>query len=366
MIEGHRKLLVGMLAPTLLVGFGAAVGCRSPRMMARALPSEYRATPGAGMQRVRLGGFTSAEVSSKSIGADDLLTIQIATGLLGEAPIEHKARVARDGAVDTPLIGRVTVVGLEPAEAADQIASAATARGVYVRPQISVEVTEQATNSITVLGAVGEPGVKELPRSGCDVLTAIAAAGGLNEDAGAVVELLRGGSLALADSETPGPSAGVKQVSYDGPATRKGAELIDLAKPEAVSPDRMRLADHDILIVRPKQKRVVHVTGLVKNPNQFELMEDHDLRVLDAIAMAGGAVTSMADKVLVVRQSPENDEPLVVEVSISHAKNDGSENLILQSGDLVSVESTPATVAVEAVKNVFRISMGVGGNLSLF
>lgn len=318
------------------------------------------------MQRVHLNGLSLATSPSDAIAAEDLLTVTIATGLAGEEPLPLQVRVSQQGAVDIPLIGPVTVAGLEPAAGADQIASAAIARGVYVRPQVNLEVAEQATHRITVLGAVGEPGVKKIPRAGCDVLNAIAAAGGLTEDAGAVVELLRGDSFGLADASPAAAAEGIQQVAYEESTANPKAEVLDLANPSGMSPQRMQLSDRDVIIVRPREQRVVHVTGLVANPAQFDLMEEHDLRVLDALAMAGGVTTTVADKVLVVRQLPDQPEPAVIQISISRAKTDGAENLMLKSGDLVSVESTPATVALETFKNLFRITMGVGSNLTLF
>ena len=119
-------------------------------------------------------------------------------------------------------------------------------------------------------------------------------------------------------------------------------------------------------MIRPKEKRLVHVTGLVHKPDQFEIEDDHDLRVLDAIAMAGGVSSSVADKVIVIRHPENEPQPVVVEISLMRAKRDGTENLLLQSGDLVSVETTVATAFVETFKDLFRITMGVGGNLTLF
>ncbi|WP_145383171.1 SLBB domain-containing protein [Botrimarina mediterranea] len=361
------------LAPVLmsLAVLSAIGGCSSPRLQARSLPAEFRAARDLGQQRVQLSAFSSVSRPSKAIDIDDRVVVRIVTGLAGEEPIEQEVRVTRDGSIDTLHVGRVVIAGLEPAAAAEQIASAAVARGVFVRPQISVELTEPATNQITVLGAVSEPGVKELPRSGCDVLSAIAAAGGLSEEAGAVVELQRGGSHRVAEGKATDSAGGVQQVSFNAPgedqmASSPGAEVIDLSHPESTSPDRMKLSDRDVIIVRPRQKRFVHVTGLVKTPKQFELIDEHDMRVLDAIAMAGGASSVIADKVLLVRQTAQQAEPLLIEVSLNRAKRDGAENLILQSGDLVSVESTPATAALDTFSTLFRVTMGVGGNLTLF
>jgi polysaccharide export outer membrane protein len=119
-------------------------------------------------------------------------------------------------------------------------------------------------------------------------------------------------------------------------------------------------------MVRPQEKRVIHVAGLVNTPNQFELPPDQDVRVLDAVAMAGGLKSPVADKIYIIRQMEEMSEPAVIEVSISRAKKNGNENLRLASGDLISVESTVMTNSVEALSTFFRVGLSLGGNVLAF
>lgn len=108
----------------------------------------------------------------------------------------------------------------------------------------------------------------------------------------------------------------------------------------------------------------VHVMGLVNKPGQYDLPVNQDLRVLDAIAMAGGASSSVAEKVFVIRQVPGQSEAKVVRVRLSKAKRDGVENLKLAAGDIVSIEQTPFTFALEAVKSFVRV--GLSSSLTLF
>ena len=111
---------------------------------------------------------------------------------------------------------------------------------------------------------------------------------------------------------------------------------------------------------------MIHVAGLVNTPNEFELPPDKDVRVLDAIAMAGGLKSPVADKVYVIRQMEKMPEPAVIEVSLSRAKKNGNENLLLASGDLVSVESTYLTSSVEALSTFFRVGLSLGGSVVAF
>jgi polysaccharide export outer membrane protein len=119
-------------------------------------------------------------------------------------------------------------------------------------------------------------------------------------------------------------------------------------------------------MVLSEQKRLIHVTGLVVKPNQFELTREKEIRVLDAIAMAGGTSSPVADKVIIIRHLPNMMEPALVKVSIWRAKRNGDENLRLAAGDLVSVESTASTMAVDTMTKFFRVALGVSGNVAAF
>lgn len=369
--------VAALLAPLPLL----LVGCQAERgIAARQMPLEYRSAPAAGTRQLQLEGLSSVGSLSTVIGPADLLEVTVVTGLAGDAAEPVRVRVDERGYAETPYVGPVRVAGLEPATAGAAIASAAVQRGIYRRPQVQVVLSEQATNRVTVLGAVTAPGPHEIPRSGCDVLTAIAAAGGFSEEAGTVVEVLRydtGLAESVADADASpsaleeSPGDGLRQVSFDAPPLARGmapprTERIDLAELAMRPPQQQLLSDRDVLVVRPKEKRFVHVSGLVHQPNQFELSDDHDVRVLDAVAMAGGITTPVADKVIVIRNVQGQTEPVVARVSLSRAKRDGSENLILQAGDLVSVEPTVATTVVDTFNTLFRVTMGVGGNVSVF
>jgi hypothetical protein len=63
---------------------------------------------------------------------------------------------------------------------------------------------------------------------------------------------------------------------------------------------------------------------------------------------------------------PNMSESATIQVSIGKAKRDGNENLRLAAGDMVSVETTAATAFVDTATNLFRMTLGIGGNLATF
>ena len=116
------------------------------------------------------------------------------------------------------------------------------------------------------------------------------------------------------------------------------------------------------------------MTGLVTRAGRFEFPIAEEVRVLDAIALAGGTNSLGANKVYVIRRKPGTDlEPIdpqhpdrvktfIIQTSLANAKQKAESNIRLQPGDVVSVEQTPLTFTLDLFK---RIGMNVGGSFPL-
>jgi protein involved in polysaccharide export with SLBB domain len=111
-------------------------------------------------------------VTSTTIGIGDLFGVQ----LVGEKDLPVEFRVAPDGTIDYPYIGRVNVVGLEPQELVDLLRKKLVAGKYLTDPQMSVIVKEYVSKRVTVIGQVGKPG--EVPWSaGLKLVGALSAVG---------------------------------------------------------------------------------------------------------------------------------------------------------------------------------------------
>jgi polysaccharide export outer membrane protein len=86
------------------------------------------------------------------------------------------ATVDRAGAVSVPFAGLVRVSGLTTTQAAAAIRRAL--QGRVGNPQVSVDIEENLSNTVTVLGEVKDPGRAPLSVNGDTILDAIAAVGG--------------------------------------------------------------------------------------------------------------------------------------------------------------------------------------------
>jgi polysaccharide export outer membrane protein len=223
---------------------------------------------------------------------------------------------------------------------------------------------------VTVIGAVEKPGVYNLPRGSSALLGALVAAGGLTEEAGTEVEIRRpqragihGVPGMLHPAESRDKLAGFVQPHPQPVSTEARSVRVDLVSAAREGRGGYYLDDGDVVMVEKRDPKPVHVLGLVKKPGEYELPVNRDLRVLDALALAGGLEVPWANKVAVIRQVPGRPDPIVIELTVTEAKRDGQANLRLAAGDVVSVEQTPVTMLYEAIK---VINFGIGASLPIF
>jgi polysaccharide export outer membrane protein len=83
--------------------------------------------------------------------------------------------VRLDGSASLPLVGDVALAGLTPADAAASVAT--RLKGLIVDPNVTINVAEPRTPTVTVMGEVRTPGVVPL-QPGEGVLQVLARAGG--------------------------------------------------------------------------------------------------------------------------------------------------------------------------------------------
>ncbi|MEN6458612.1 MAG: SLBB domain-containing protein [Thermoguttaceae bacterium] len=335
--RGSGFLLLLLIATVAL----ADAGCAGRAYRAGNLPRELMAPPTTDPQSINLSGLAEQSVSSEVIQPGDVLDVTMVTDYTKLTTTTAPVRVADDGSIAIPLVGRVVVVGMEIKQAEQVVNAESIARGVFRTPCMTVTMKQCHTGRVTVVGAVNSPGVRDLPRGGSSLMAALLASGGLSKDAGTEVEIRHTDSRQMP-----------QEVMY-----------VDLKAATAGTVRVPELRDGDIVQVAKRTLPPVYVIGLVRKPGQFPFPTNQELRVLDALALAGGVSNSAAEDILLIRQRPGASEPARIAVSIQDAKN-GRDNLTLAPGDTVSVEQTPATIVVDTIQTFFRVSLG--GTVSWF
>ena len=342
-------------------------GCMSANTFtADSLPPDLCWTIPPGAQTIDLSAVSRPSSSGNLISAGDVLGINLAAGLSDEDIVKLDVRVGNDGMVSLPDIGHIQLAGLDTTAAENTIAVACVNRGLYRDPRVGVTLKQREMNRITVVGAVKEPGVIELPHGSSHVLAAIMAAGGLEKDAGTNVEIRRPGYVSgLAGRGTNPQTSGVTQVSHTESAGLEMVEpiRINLAEASGESIEQTELCDGCVINVERLTLAPIEVIGLVRKPGQFEYPVTHELRLLGAIALAGGVSSKHTKKVLVVRRHPYGSGAVVIKANIDKAKHCPEENLCLVPGDVVSVEETLGTMIADILSFA---RFGIGASIPMF
>ena len=358
----------------LAIWIGMAIlggGCATRHFTPANLPDQYVVSPSPNMTSFPLSRLATVAVSTELVDRGDVLDVTIVTDSSEVPPVTSTVRVEEDGYARVPPVGAVPLAGLELAGAEQAIASAAVRNQVFRNPHVMVTMKHQRKNRVTVVGAVKNPGVIELPRGSSTLLAAMVATGGFVPEADATIEIRQPAMTQLGQERS---AAGVSNrpdkvtlASYQStvaptssvPTSSSRIDLFQL-DPQAAG---QLLGDGSVVVVGKRESRRIHVIGLVNKPGQYEIPADQDLFLLDALALAGGRTMEFADNVLIIRRGADGS-PVRIDVSVSQAKSNVADNMRLAAGDVISVEQTFVTGVVDSVRTFFRV--GFSSALPLF
>jgi len=94
------------------------------------------------------------------------------------------------------------------------------------------------------------------------------------------------------------------------------------------------------VFVKEYRSQPVYVLGAVRTPGQYQITGQ--MRVVDAISMAGGAQTGADDEVTIQRPRADGGEQTIaVDLSKILETGDLQQNVIVQGGDVINVRSRP-------------------------
>ncbi len=340
-------------------------GCATERTVYKAakLPLELQAPPRDNPQTVDLSKLSMTPASTQLIDRGDVIEVSITAGLGKDDTFTFPVRIDDQGMADIPFVGKIKLAGLELEDAEAAIAAACIRQELYRDPHVTVTMKQQRMNRVTVVGAVKKPGIYSLPRASSDLLAAIVAAGGLADDAGSDVEIRQPSSTSMSPPIAgDGQASGVVPAGYSASQPNSSGSLkINLVAAAEKGAGGVYIKDGAVVMVERRDPEPIHVLGLVNKPGRYDFPVAEDLRLLDAIALAGGTASPVADKTYIIRRLPNRPSPVLIEASIQKAKRDGRENIRLMPGDVVSVEQTPSTILLDAIR---IIRFGIGASLT--
>ena len=192
-------------------------------------------------------------------------------------PEFHSAvRVSASGAVTLPMIGEVSVTGMDEQTAARTIDAALLAKGMLLHPLVTVLVTAYAGQDVSVLGEVTRPGVYPYTYHH-RLLDLLSAASGLSPNAGRLVNVFHQG-----DPKTPHPV------------------ILDPSGTDTRSDHNPELSPGDT--VQVSRAGLVYVVGDVIRPGGFLVDPVQGLTVVQALSLAWGASQNASAKAVLIRE----------------------------------------------------------------
>jgi polysaccharide export outer membrane protein len=264
------------------------------------------------------------------IGGGDLLQVAV----VGASDYSHEVRVARDGSISLPFVGQVQVAGLTTRQLAAELQTRLSQGGYFNDPQISVFVKEYATQGVSVLGEVKNPGVYPLlgSRTLFDVLSA---ASGTTQTAGDKVYITH--------RDRPQQPQIIK-LTYDA---------------RGVVQSNVPVFPGDTVVVQ--KAGMVYVVGNVQKPTGIAMV-DPGLTVLKAIALAQGLTPNAAlDKARLVRKT--SDGQIAIPLPIKKMLAAQAPDMRVEPEDVIFI---PNSAAMSAFKKSLELALQTASGVIVY
>ena len=242
----------------------------------------------------------------------------------------QKTRVDNSGHIELMVGGNVWLAGLTSTEAALAIEARFRDAKVLRNPHVTLNVVESASQTVTVLGEVKNPG--SYPVWGEQhVAQAIAAAGGLTQNASHTATLTHKVSNA---SET---------IELDG------------ASPSQSRADIVLLAGDRLVVNRAG---IAYVLGDVGKPGGFVLDDRAPITVLQGLALAQGMNRTAASRGSLIRQTAQGPQQEVLD--FKKVLGNQTADPTLHDGDIVYVPLNAAKDWVNrGLNSILQMAVGV-------
>jgi len=231
-------------------------------------------------------------------------------------------KVGAGGEVSLPYLGAVKLAGMTPTEAAAYLSNGLKQAGILVDPQVSVQLVDSPTRTITVIGEVMKP--SPVPAFGhIRLLDAISACGGFTALASHTVTVRRVGEAEAISVEL-------------------GTDASQLSAGD------IPLLPGDTVIV--SKVGSVFVLGYVKTPSAIPLSSNAPVTVLRALSMAGGVNYGAGlSKARIIRTTADNQRVEIL-LDLRKIMFGKQQDVALVSNDILLVPG-----------NAFKAGMAAGG-----
>jgi len=281
------------------------------------------------------------------IGPEDLLEISV----FEEEKLNKTVRVSSQGNISLPLLGTIRVKGLTANELEKEVREL-LAEKYLQSPNVSVFIKEYRSQRITVIGAVEKPGPYDVTGQKT-ILAVLGMAGGLKEDAGPLLFLIR----------PPQPEEEVSSAEKDPGAMKLSTFVIDL-EALLVKGDlalNLPLIHGDVINIPVSGK--IFVGGEVRKPGGFPL-QGKRVTVSQAIALAEGLKPeAKGGEAKIFRHSGKGNEREILSADIYAIQKGQSEDPFMKENDILIVPKSGTKAFFIGLLDTVKGLVGFGFSL---
>jgi len=278
----------------------------------------------------------SSDSSSSSVtdpnyilGPEDVLEIEV----FNVPELKETVRVAADGEVALPLIGRVQATGLTTDQFRQEITDK-WGENYLQDPQVSVFVKEFKARPVSVIGAVEKPDLYYL-KGQRNLIEVLSMAGGTGKHSGS------GRTVVITRK------SGFKDLQVvDGMHMRGPDQIeIDLNRLLYTRDPGLNIEIRPLDTVSVSKADVVYVTGAVKLPGGFVLDDRPSVTVVQAVSMAGGFSTTAKRGGAKILRTEKDGSRIEVPVNLGKVLKGKAEDTTLAANDILYVPDSKSKVA---------------------
>lgn len=303
-------------------------------------------------QIAKLAAETPPRTGEIPVGPGDVLHISV----FQVPDLTQDVRVGATGLISLPLIPeRIPVSGCTPYQLGEKLEKLLQVNGLVTHPQVSVTVKEQSSQPISVAGAVGHPVV--LQQSGpTTLIEALAAAGGLSNDAGDSILIARQTPkrLVCGEADPPEDSKADPEMLHI-----KVSELLENGDPAYNVP----VYGGDVITV--PRAGIIYVAGAVGQPGGYALNDrGTTLNIMKMIALAHGLTgTAKANSAVILRKDATTGQTKQIPVKIKKIMDRKSPDMRLYAGDILYV---PSSTAKRVLGVAGSAAVGISTGLAIY
>jgi len=277
-----------------------------------------------------------------ALGPDDEIVITVAEA---EDFPGKPVRIGPTGSISLPMVGRIEAAGLTVEQLEAELVNRLK---TYIRnPQVTVTVTEMRSQPVSVIGSVGQPGVRQL-QGRKTLMEVLSEAGGLKEDAGHTVKITR----RMEYGPIPLPGAVTDASGQFSIAEVSLRELMQAQNPLLNIP----IMPNDVITV--PRAEMVYVIGDVVKPGGIILGDQSTVTVLQALSMAAGLEkTAKPQDAKILRVAPGSTQRVEVAVNLKDILAGKKSDVPMEKEDILFV---PSSKGKTAALRILEVAVGSG------